>query len=130
MIRLPKESGLNVVPFIDVMLVLLAIVLSISTFIAHGQIKIELPKAQNSAAISNDNKEKLVISISAENIFYANDKEIDFNSLQERINELSKDTLVELKTDKNSKFDSFMQVINLLKNKEHQNFQIITEKSR
>ena len=66
----------------------------------------------------------------AKNTFYANDKEIDIKDLEYEINKLSKDTLVELKTDKNSKFDSFVQVINLLKNKEHQNFQIITEQSR
>ncbi|WP_334096382.1 biopolymer transporter ExbD, partial [Helicobacter typhlonius] len=43
--RIPKKDGLNIVPFIDVMLVLLAIVLSVSTFIAQGQIKVELPYA-------------------------------------------------------------------------------------
>lgn len=130
MIKLPRESGLNVVPFIDIMLVLLAIVLSISTFIAHGQIKVDLPKSDNAPSISNDNKDKLIIAIDAKNTFYANDKEIDIKDLEHEINKLSKDTLVELKTDKNSKFDSFVQVINLLKNKEHQNFQIITEQSR
>ena len=38
--KLPKKDGLNIVPFIDIMLVLLAIVLSISTFIAHNSITV------------------------------------------------------------------------------------------
>lgn len=42
-----RGDGLNVVPFIDIMLVLLAIVLSISTFIAQGKIKVNLPNAKN-----------------------------------------------------------------------------------
>ena len=49
------KGGLNIVPFIDIMLVLLAIVLSISTFIANGQIKVDLPTAKNAVA-SNDEK--------------------------------------------------------------------------
>lgn len=36
MIEIPKKEPLNIVPFIDIMLVLLAMVLSISTFIAKG----------------------------------------------------------------------------------------------
>ena len=38
MIEIPKKEPLNIVPFIDIMLVLLAMVLSISTFIAKGEI--------------------------------------------------------------------------------------------
>ena len=35
-IEIPKKEPLNIVPFIDIMLVLLAMVLSVSTFIAKG----------------------------------------------------------------------------------------------
>ncbi|MEE9104639.1 biopolymer transporter ExbD, partial [Helicobacter pylori] len=41
-----RGDGLNIVPFIDIMLVLLAIVLSVSTFIAQGKIKVNLPNAK------------------------------------------------------------------------------------
>lgn len=46
MIEIPKKEPLNIVPFIDIMLVLLAMVLSISTFIAKGEIKINLPASK------------------------------------------------------------------------------------
>ncbi len=39
---------LNVIPLVDVMLVLLTIVLTTSTFIATGGIKVELPKTEAS----------------------------------------------------------------------------------
>ena len=44
---LKRVEGINVVPLIDVVLVLLAIVLTISTFVATGQLKIELPTAKS-----------------------------------------------------------------------------------
>ena len=40
-------ESINVIPFVDVMLVLLTIVLTTSTFIAVGAIPVELPKAAN-----------------------------------------------------------------------------------
>lgn len=127
MIKLPKNEGLNIVPFIDIMLVLLAIVLSISTFIAYGHIKVEPPKSQI-AQNSGDNKEKILISIDAQDAFYYNDKSANLQEIEEKIAKLEKTTLVELKADKNSKFDSFIQLITLLKTSKHDNFQIITQK--
>lgn len=50
MIEIPKKEPLNIVPFIDIMLVLLAMVLSISTFIAKGEIQINWPKSKTAAA--------------------------------------------------------------------------------
>lgn len=40
-----EVSVINVIPFIDIMLVLLTIVLTTSTFIAQGSIPVQLPKA-------------------------------------------------------------------------------------
>ena len=59
----PKRAeGLNIVPFIDVMLVLLAIVLSVSTFIAQGKIPINLPQADNIDKKLDDKVVHIVIS--------------------------------------------------------------------
>ena len=38
-------SQINVIPFIDVMLVLLAVVLTTATFVAQGKIPVSLPGA-------------------------------------------------------------------------------------
>ena len=127
MIRLPRNEGLNIVPFIDIMLVLLAIVLSISTFIAYGHIKIEPPKSEV-AQNSGDEQEKILISIDDKDTFYVDDKQVSLNELENKINALEKDILVELKADKNSKFDSFIQLVTLLKAKKHEKFHILTQK--
>ena len=57
---MPKKEGLNVIPLIDIMLVLLAIVLSISTFIAQGNIKIDLPNSE-SAEKKQDENDKIAV---------------------------------------------------------------------
>ncbi|MBZ7935648.1 TonB system transport protein ExbD [Campylobacter sp. B0100352/1] len=129
MIKLPKNEGLNIVPFIDIMLVLLAIVLSISTFIVQGKIQINLPKSESSMSLS-DHEKKLLISIDEKNIFYLDDKTANLEQIKEAISQLDQKTIVELKSDKNAKFESFVQIIDLLKNKGHENFQIITEKNK
>ncbi|AXP09314.1 TonB system transport protein ExbD [Campylobacter hepaticus] len=127
MLKLPKNEGLNIIPFIDIMLVLLAIVLSISSFIAYGKIKINLPLSENATNINNEQK-KLLISIDEKNLFYLNDALSPLNEINNVLSSLDKKTLVELKSDKNAKFESFIKIIDLLKAKEHENFQIITEK--
>ncbi|MGH2326990.1 TonB system transport protein ExbD [Campylobacter taeniopygiae] len=129
MIKLPKNEGLNIVPFIDIMLVLLAIVLSISTFIVQGKIQINLPKSESSMSLS-DHEKKLLISIDEKNVFYLDDKTANLEQIKEAISQLDQKTIVELKSDKNAKFESFVQIIDLLKNKGHENFQIVTEKNK
>lgn len=128
MINLPKNEGLNIIPFIDIMLVVLAMVLSISTFIASGQIKVDLPSASSAQPL--ESKEKLTIIIDQNDNFYLNDTIIDINDLEAKIAATPKQTVVELKSDKGAKFDSFVKIIDILKVNNHQNFSIITEKTR
>ncbi|AJC88904.1 TonB system transport protein ExbD [Campylobacter lari] len=129
MLKLPKNEGLNIIPFIDIMLVLLAIVLSISTFIAHGEIKINLPQSEHSNSI-NENKNKVSILIDKENKFYIDEKAISLEEIKVKFNTIDSKTLVELKSDKEAKFESFVKIIDILKNKNHENFQILTEQKR
>ena len=123
--RLNKKDGLNIVPFIDIMLVLLAIVLSISTFIAQGKIAIDLPSA-NSTEQSKEDDKKVSVVIDKDNKFFIDDVEISENELKDKLNAVDIKTLIELKSDKNSKFDSFVKVIDILKEKGHENFAIQT----
>ena len=122
---MPKKEGLNVIPLIDIMLVLLAIVLSISTFIAQGNIKIDLPNSE-SAEKKQDEKDKIAILINKDNEFFIGEEKIAEENLKEKLNEIKNETLIELKSDKESKFDSFIKVIDILKEKNHENFAITT----
>ncbi|OCR91858.1 TonB system transport protein ExbD [Campylobacter fetus] len=129
MIKLPKNEGLNIIPFIDIILVLLAIVLSISTFIAQGKIKVDLPQSQSAQNLEDD-KNRLSIIIDKENKFYLDENEASIEDLKNRIQTLDPDTLVELKSDKDAKFSSFVVIVDSLKLKGHDKFQIVTEKEQ
>ena len=122
---MPKKEGLNVIPLIDIMLVLLAIVLSISTFIAQGNIKIDLPNSE-SAEKKQDEKDKIAVLINKDNEFFIGEEKIAEENLKEKLNEIKNETLIELKSDKESKFDSFIKVIDILKEKNHENFAVTT----
>ena len=123
--RLNKKDGLNIVPFIDIMLVLLAIVLSISTFIAKGKIAVDLPSASSTEQMKEDEK-KVSVVIDKDNKFFIDDVEISDTELKEKLNAVDTKTLVQLKSDKNAKFESFVKVIDILKEKGHENFAIQT----
>ncbi|WP_103635742.1 TonB system transport protein ExbD [Campylobacter concisus] len=123
--RLNKKDGLNIVPFIDIMLILLAIVLSISTFIAQGKIAVDLPSAKSAQQDKEDEK-KVSVVIDKDNKFFIDDVEISEDELKDKLNAVDIKTLIELKSDKNAKFDSFVKVIDILKEKGHENFAIQT----
>ena len=123
--RLNKKDGLNIVPFIDIMLVLLAIVLSISTFIAQGKIAVDLPSANSTEQIKED-EQKVSVVIDKDNKFFVDDVEVTADELKEKLVAVDIKTLVQLKSDKNAKFDSFVKVIDILKEKGHENFAIQT----
>lgn len=122
---MPKKEGLNVIPLIDIMLVLLAIVLSVSTFIAQGSIKIDLPNSE-SAEKKQDKNDKIAVLINKDNDFFIGEEKVPEENLKEKLNEIKNETLIELKSDKESKFDSFIKVIDILKEKNHENFAITT----
>lgn len=122
--RMPKKEGLNVIPLIDIMLVLLAIVLSVSTFIAQGNIPIDLPSSESAKTEQEDNK--IAVIINKDNEFFVDDEKIAEENLKERLSDIDTKTLIELKSDKDSKFEMFVKVIDILKEKNHENFAITT----
>lgn len=126
--RLPKKDGLNVIPLIDVMLVLLAIVLSISTFIAQGQIKVELPSSNQQSA-PNDSP-TVLLSIDKEGNIFFDSASVDLPTLKSKIFALDSKTLLKLEIDKSSKFETFVQVADILKEKGHENVSIATSQQQ
>lgn len=123
--RIKRGEGLNIVPFIDIMLVLLAIVLSISTFIVQGQIKIDIPQAK-----SKESKEakRIEILIDKSNQIYFENQPLDLQRLRERLEGVKKESLIVLVSDKESKFEGFVKILELLQEKGHENFAISTHK--
>ena len=126
MIEIPKKEPLNIVPFIDIMLVLLAMVLSISTFIAKGEIQINLPQSESNQA-SGEKEKPILVQVNAEGEFYWDGQSVSVENLEDKVKALNSNDRVLMRIDKESKFDSFVQVIYLFKKYNHENFAIATE---
>jgi biopolymer transport protein ExbD len=125
--RLKRPEGMNVVPFIDVMLVLLSIVLTVSTFIAQGKIKVDLPSASSAVIIETINTPPLELIIGENDKLYINDKEVTLEQFKARVILLRNSDEVVILGDKISSFGRFIDVIDILKNKGHENIQIVTK---
>lgn len=122
-----RGDGLNVVPFIDIMLVLLAIVLSVSTFIAQGKIKVSLPNAKNAEKSQPNDQKVVVISVDEHDNIFVDDKPMNLEALSTVIKQTDPKTLIDLKSDKSSRFETFISIMDILKEHNHENFSISTE---
>ena len=124
--KLKKYDSINVIPFIDVLLVLLAIVLLTSTFITRGIIPISLPEASNANTLKA-NKE-IIIVIKEDGTLFCNNNIEGLKNIEEHILQFSKDTAIHINSDKNSKFEIFVSVLDMLKRNEYSNISIVTKK--
>ena len=125
--KLQKFNSINVIPFIDVLLVLLAIVLLTSTFIARGDIPVSLAKA--ASAKKSEIKKEFIITIKEDNSLYLNKSHISFENLSLELNKINKDSHIFIKSDKKADFESFVSILDLLKSNDFSNISIITKKN-
>ena len=116
---------INVIPFIDIMLVLLVIVLTTATFIAKGIIPLDLPQA--SSAIELPLK-KIAITITKEGKIYLDKEPITFAILKQKLHTISKKSAVLIRSDKDSRFELFIKVLDILKSQGFTNISVETER--
>ena len=124
--KLKKYDSINVIPFIDVLLVLLAIVLLTSTFITRGIIPISLPNASNADNLKPDKEIILVIQENGD--LFIEDRLETLENIEKIVLQSSKETPIHINTDKNSKFESFVKVLDMLKKHNYSNVSIVTKK--
>ena len=124
--KLKKYDSINVIPFIDVLLVLLAIVLLTSTFITKGIIPVSLPNSNNADNLKPDKEIILVIQENGD--LFIEDRPETLENIEQIILKSSKETPIHINTDKNSKFESFVQVLDMLKKHSYSNVSIVTKK--
>ena len=118
-------ASMNVIPFIDIMLVLLVMVLTTATFIRQGIIPVDLPEAKSSDKKS-DNKE-VTIYVTKKGEIYIDKEKVDLNTLSTRLEKVSKKDTVVLRSDKESKFQDFVHVMDILKKLNHESLYIVTK---
>ncbi len=100
---------INVIPLVDVMLVLLVIVLTTATFITTGQIPVDLAKAHE----AGDRKDTpLVISLTAAGGLYLNDQAVaGTDGLRARLVSEPRESLVLVRADRVTMLERFVEVV-------------------
>ncbi|HQS02612.1 MAG TPA: biopolymer transporter ExbD [Halothiobacillus sp.] len=120
-----RFDQINVIPFIDIMLVLLAIVLTTATFIAQGEISVNLPQAASVQPASSD--PALVISINAQGALFLDAAPVSLAELNTRLNTIEKTQAIVFSVDKKTAFGDFVAVIDALKSRGLEHLTIRTE---
>jgi biopolymer transport protein ExbD len=120
---------INVIPFIDIMLVLLAIVLTTATFIVEGRLEIKLPEAQSEAPAQL--LDPIEIAVDADGGLFVDTQPLGTGpeavaSLAPRLEGLDPATPVSLRVDARARFEHFIAVIDLLKVRELERVTVIT----
>ena len=120
-----KFDSINVIPFVDILLVLLAIVLMTSTFIAKGIIPLDLPKSASEQAL---NKRAVVISIDATGNLFLVKEPISFEELRTHFDTLYDETHFSINCDKKASFEFFVRILDALSMRHFRNIDIVTER--
>lgn len=124
-----KMDSMNLVPFIDIMLVLLVIVLTSATFINTSKVPIDIPKSQGSQSHKEKKKEEVVIAIDKNGKFFWGDELLSLSTLKSRIASIDHKTPIVLKGDRKSEFDAFVQVMQMLQSNRLEDVSILVEDS-
>ena len=115
---------MNVIPLVDIMLVLLTIVLTTSTFVASGVIPLDLPKtSQNESGEIRSQ----IIEIDRQGKIFLNSNPVTIMLLKKNINVMDKDTSILIRADKNIALEVFVEVLDLVKSSGFKIIQLQTE---
>lgn len=120
-----RFDEINVIPFIDIMLVLLVMVLTTATFVNQGIIPIELPEAK--ASKKEDAKQEVNVHVNAKGEIFFEKERVDLKTLEAKLAALSKEQTVVLRSDKESRFQDFVSVMDILKRLKHEQMYIVTK---
>ena len=118
-------SEINMVPFIDVVLVLL-IIFMITAPILQSGIEVDVPKTKT---VKEINEPRLVITIDKNQLIYLADVPVNINQLGTKVKEQLKkpQDSVFLRADESIPFGTFAKVIDALRQSGVSNISIVTE---
>lgn len=124
-----KMDSINIVPFIDIMLVLLVIVLMTATFISSGKIPVSLPKAEG-ASSENNNLKEVEITINSNGEYYLDNQAVSLEVLRLKLSDMPQDTPILLRGDSKSYFEKFTALIGVLNSINRVNVEIQVEQGK
>lgn len=106
-------ESMNVIPLVDVMLVLLTIVLTTSTFIAVGAIKVELPQAM---AEASQVQKPLTVTIDRAGTIFLAEEPTTLEALGTVLAAAAKETPILIRADRQIELQGFVDVLDRVKN--------------
>ena len=101
-------NHINVIPLVDVMLVLLVIVLTTATFITAGQIPVNLAQA---ATTSDRQDHPLIITVTTKDEVLLNDQFVTDEQLEARLLAHPRESLVLVRAEKATSLERFVSLI-------------------
>jgi biopolymer transport protein TolR len=119
-------SDINIVPFVDVMLVLLVIFMITAPILQSG-IEVDVPKTKTVKEISES---RVVVSIDRAQRIYIGDAAVNIHELGTKVHEqmhTPQGDTVYLRCDKTVPFGSFALVVDTLRQSGIQNISVVTE---
>ena len=123
--RRKRFDQINVIPLIDILLVLLVMVVTTATFIKQGILPVDLPEAK--ASDKKKDEKEISIYVTKDGKYHLDKAPISEAELEKRISEMPKDQTGVLRSDKDATFQNFVTVMDLLKKYNHEQLYIVTK---
>ncbi|EPJ85030.1 putative biopolymer transport protein [Pseudomonas sp. CFII64] len=137
------KAEMNVVPYIDVMLVLLVIFMVTAPMLTQG-VRIELPKVASEALVNDTRQQIVTLSVKAEGGYYWNvggeldtksqtDSAVELDEMRAKITQIiaaRSDTQVYIRADKDAGYGSVVAAMAALQQSGVSNLGLVTEAPR
>lgn len=106
-------DSINVIPLVDIMLVLLTIVLVTATFISLRAIPVKLPETKHTKELPE--KRALEFTITKEGKIIYQTREFTLTEVEDLFKALSEDTPIIINIDKTSEVQNLVSLLDILK---------------
>lgn len=123
-----RFDEINVIPLIDVMLVLLAVVLTTASFIVHDSLKLDLPETESTEQYKPPEEKTINFAINAKGELFIDEELTGFDQLKGRVAEIKPKTPLIIKVDDKAEFGRFIDLIDVLKTHNLTNLTFLTDK--
>ena len=103
-----EVDQINVIPLVDIMLVLLVIVLTTATFITTVQIPVNLAKASSA---SERHDRPIIVTVTAEGGLFVDDHQLVDAALETALQDRGRESPVLVRADKVTKLERFVGIV-------------------
>lgn len=126
--QMPRFETINVIPLIDVILVLLAIVLTTASFIVKDNLKIDLPEtASTQNYVPPADQTPIRFDIDKDNQLHLDQQPQTLQFAEQFLKTLTKEQVIIIQVDKKAEFGAFVGLVDALKAEQLNNLTILTQ---